>query len=181
MVARVSTTQRCLPTISWPRCLKSTVSAHSQSIDVCELLGLQTLDVLVEDGWAGTGNGRAPYGFQNPSNIMHSPIDGYYYALISTWGTTALPGISAPQAAGNCLIRTSDLNDGPGAWRAWGGSDFNISLNVNPYTARGASHPQTHICVPVTHTNEYLSLIYSTYYKQYMTVSTSPVDRLPHV
>ena len=133
---------------------------------------------LAEDGWAGTGNGHAPYGFQNPSNIMRSPLDDHYYALISTWGTTALHGIAAPQVAGNCLIRTADLNAGPGAWRAWGGAAFNISLNANPYTADGAAHPQAHVCVPVTHTNEYLSLLYSTYYKQYMTVTPSPADTL---
>ena len=75
-----------------------------------------------QDGWAGTGNGHAPYGFQNPSNIMRSPLDDHYYALISTWGTTSLPGAAASQAAGNCLIRTADLNAGPSAWRAWGGS-----------------------------------------------------------
>ena len=122
------------------------------------------------DGWAGTGNGHAPYGFQNPSNILHSPLDGYHYALISTWGTAWQPGIQARQPGGNCLIRTKDLNSGPAAWRAWGGAAFNVSLNANPYTPAGATDPGAHICAPVTHTNEYLTLVWSTYYKQYMTV-----------
>ena len=151
---------------------------HNQS--VCFLRFCRVFDgllALAEDGWAGNGNGHAPYGFQNPSNIMRSPLDGHYYALISTWGTATLPGIAAPQVAGNCLIRTADLNAGPGAWRAWGGAGFNISLNANPYTAAGAAQPQAHVCMPVTHTNEYLSLLYSTYYKQYMTVRPSPCSR----
>jgi hypothetical protein len=61
---------------------------------------------------------------------MKSPIDGYYYALLSTWGTP--PGTRALQQPGNCLIRTKDLNDGAVAWRAWGGSAFNVSLNADP-------------------------------------------------
>eukprot|EP01051_Picozoa_sp_SAG22_P016534 SAG22_NODE_2351_length_2677_cov_5.504267_3_plen_323_part_00 len=122
------------------------------------------------DGWAGPGNGRAPYGFQNPSNIMRSPLDKHYYALISTWGTSTLPGVAAKQPTGNCLIRTHDLNAGPSAWRAWGGGGFNITLNANPYTTEGAAEPAAHVCAPVTTTNEYLTLVWSSYYKQYMTV-----------
>ena len=102
-----------------------------------------------QDGWAGTGDGLPPYGFQNPSNIMRSPLDGYWYALISTWGSPkgnhALPPWAkqprSDQPAGNCLIRKRDLNGPPSDWRAWGGAAFNVSLNANPYTAAGALHP----------------------------------------
>ncbi len=111
-----------------------------------------------QDGWAGTGNGRSPFGFQNPSNIMRNPKDGHYYALISTWGTMTLPGVQARQPRGNCLIRTHDLNAGPSAWRAWGGRRFDVVLNEDPYTAAGARDPADHICTPVTTTNEYISI-----------------------
>jgi hypothetical protein len=111
------------------------------------------------DGLAGTGNGMPPFGFQNPSNIMRSPKDGFYYALVSTWGvaTTAYT-----QQSGNCLIRIKDLNDPPNTWRAWGGAGFTVSMNANPYTHDGALDPSAHVCAPVSHTNEYLSLVWST-------------------
>ena len=138
-VARASSTQLCRR-ITWSlRSPRSTVRTQPVRCFLRFCSGFDGLLALAEDGWAGTGNGHAPYGFQNPSNIMRSPLDGHYYALISTWGTTTLPGIAAPQVAGNCLIRTADLNAGPGAWRAWGGAGFNISLNANPYTAAGAA------------------------------------------
>ena len=38
------------------------------------------------------------------------------------------------------------------------------------YTPSGAADPSSHVCAPVTETNEYLTLVYSTYYKQFMTV-----------
>ena len=36
-------------------------------------------------GGPGPGNNKMPMGYEAPSNILLSPIDGYYYAIMQTW------------------------------------------------------------------------------------------------
>jgi hypothetical protein len=69
------------------------------------------------------GPGRQPSGIFSPSNIVRSPADGLYYAIV----------LSRTPSGGNgsCLMRTSDPFD-PTSWRAWDGSGFGFRF-TDPY------------------------------------------------
>jgi hypothetical protein len=103
-----------------------------------------------------------PYGLFQPSNIVHRPEDGHYYALIQAEAFGA-------QRRGTCVIRAARLDD-PRAWRAWDGRGFNVTF-VDPYRS-GAR--EGHVCRPVsydaigamTH-----SLTFNTYLGRYVLVS----------
>jgi hypothetical protein len=60
-----------------------------------------------------------PQGFFTTSNIVKR--DRYYYTFVYTFGFSG-------QAAGNCLLRTDDLNE-VASWRAWNGEEFSVSLS----------------------------------------------------
>jgi hypothetical protein len=103
-----------------------------------------------------------PYGLFQPSNIVHRPEDGHYYALIQAEAFGA-------QQQGTCVIRTPRLGD-PGAWRAWDGRGFSVTF-VDPYRVAGTDG---HACAPVSHdaigamTH---SLTFNTYLGRYVLVS----------
>jgi hypothetical protein len=101
------------------------------------------------------------YGIFQPSNIVHR--GDYYYALVST--TT-----HGKQQGGTCVMRTKRLDD-PKAWRAWGGSDYDVSF-VDPY--RDKFNPNDHLCTPVSVdqiSDMTSSLTYNTYFGKYLLVS----------
>jgi len=75
-------------------------------------------------------------GYFNPSNIVASA--GQFYMLV--FATEALA-----QAPGNCLLRTTRLDE-PTAWRAWDGKSFAVRF-VDPYRLR--DDPTLHVCAPV--------------------------------
>ena len=60
-------------------------------------------------------------GYQNPTNIVANPADGYYYALINVISIPqSAPGKFRDQEVGNCVIRSPGLD--PPSWRAWDGT-----------------------------------------------------------
>jgi hypothetical protein len=63
-------------------------------------------------------------GIFSPSNIVRSPEDGRYYALVRVAGYGNEP-------YGTCVMRTERL-DRPDSWRAWGGDGFTVEFS-NPY------------------------------------------------
>jgi hypothetical protein len=69
-------------------------------------------------------------------------------------------------------MRTRDLTD-PASWRAWDGVRFNITLAVNPYLDPSLD-PTKHVCKPVT-TMTYISLLWSTFYNQYVTKNAEAI------
>jgi hypothetical protein len=80
------------------------------------------------------------YGWGDPSNIVKSPKDGFYYAAI--WNRHQV-GLQAP---GICMIRTRDLMD-PSSWRGWNGKKQSYSVSfVSPYTMGPGADPADHVC-----------------------------------
>lgn len=77
-------------------------------------------------------------GPHSPTNIVKHPTDGRYYVMIQT-------SPYRDQARGTCVARATDLQKAD--WRAWGGSDFDISF-VNPY-ASAVQDPARHVCATV--------------------------------
>jgi hypothetical protein len=102
------------------------------------------------------------WGIFTPSNLVLRE-DGYHYALV-------MAQKHEEQRLGSCLMRTNSLDD-PRSWRAWSGSEFDVSF-VNPY--RGSSGPRSdHICEPVSPReigNMHESLTYNTYLDKYLLV-----------
>lgn len=107
------------------------------------------------------------YGFRSPSSIIKSRAnDGYYYATVTAaWGSNELG-----QQAGACLMRTRDVTD-PTSWLAWDGSNYNVSLYLNPWLNPDID-PTEHRCVPFTNTT-YASFLWSTLYNSYMYFGTN--------
>jgi PKD repeat protein len=106
---------------------------------------------------------QGPYGVYRPSNVVAK--DGLYYMMVVIEGHGA-------QKAGECLIRTDNLDD-PKSWRAWDGSGFNVSF-INPYVDTTAD-PAAHVCEPVSSGTsgplrglELYGLVYSNYLNAYV-------------
>lgn len=99
-----------------------------------------------------------PYGYFNPSNIVHAQ-DGFYYAVFVAIAK------NGPQ--GTCVIRTQTLSD-PTSWRAWDGSAFNLQM-IDPYTG-----PPSPLCTSVlSPALGQPTLTYNTYLAKYMIVGGS--------
>lgn len=79
---------------------------------------------------------RRHIGFFNPTNIVRH--DGAWFTVVATSGVGAQP-------YGNCLLRTTRLED-PAAWRGWDGTGFNVAF-ANPYAAK--LRPEAHVCQPI--------------------------------
>lgn len=102
-------------------------------------------------------------GWGDPSNIVRSPKDGYYYAAI--WNRNQV-GLQDP---GVCIMRTSDLMD-PSSWRAWGGHDFSVTF-VSPYTMEPGTEAQ-HVCTVSNLPSNgcaAMGLVWSSYLEQFVT------------
>jgi len=118
--------------------------------------------------WTGSG----PYGFFEPSNIIHNPNDNYYYMFV-----TANEGHEL-QETGVGLVRTMDYTD-PTSWRGWNGEAFTVEL-INPYTTTGFD-PADHVLARIdenlyTYGNMeklHYSLSYSTYYQKFIVVDAA--------
>jgi YD repeat-containing protein len=112
--------------------------------------------------------GNGPLGIFEPSNIIHKPSDGYYYAIVRAEPHQA-------QQRGACLMRTRTLDDTT-SWRAWDGSGFGVRF-INPYVEQTAT-PQAHVCQvlspgaldPGLGTG---TLTYSTYLDKYLLLGVS--------
>jgi len=97
------------------------------------------------------------WGLRGPSNIVHNPDDGYYYAALHVEEYRL-------QKRGTCIIRTKSLDD-PTSWRAWDGEGFNVRF-VDPYRESEAN-PANHVCEPVLPPLTD-SLTYNEYFDRFM-------------
>jgi len=96
-----------------------------------------------------------PYGYFNPSNLVHAS-DNYYYSIFI--------GNRRSGEGGLCVMRTLDLSD-PTSWRAWDGSSYNLAM-TSPYAG-----PVPGICALIgvgQLLGPYDSLTFNTYLGKYM-------------
>ena len=80
---------------------------------------------------------EGPYGIMSPSNIIKSPLDGYYYALVQSQRFLA-------NREGTCVMRTRNLAD-PKSWRAWKDGSFSMTWK-NPYQVIAMERAEPHVC-----------------------------------
>ena len=85
-----------------------------------------------------SGARSEPAGYFAPSNIV--TMDGQFYAMVKATAYRS-------QQAGSCLIRTATL-DQAGAWRAWDGDGFTVSLSEGGPSG-GDGLTASHVCAPV--------------------------------
>ena len=120
--------------------------------------------------------GRGPnFGFRSPSGIVAARDgSGFFYATVSAGWDNSGDSVYG-QTSGACMMRTRDLTD-PQAWRAWGGSAFNVSLGLaaSPYANPGVD-PAQHRCIPFTRIT-YATLAWSSLYNAYMMFGTNQGD-----
>ncbi len=95
-----------------------------------------------------------------PSNIVKSPKDDYYYTLMQT---DYRPASGPGGRQGTCVMRTKTLND-PASWRAWDGKAFEMRF-INPYTEPNED-PEKHTCQFVS-VNEIQGLTYNLTYNSF--------------
>lgn len=102
-----------------------------------------------------------------PSNIVRSPKDDYYYVLIQL---DFRPASGPGGSQGICVMRTRTLND-PASWRAWDGEGFNMRF-VNPYKEPDVD-PDEHTC-QILSPNEIgggpYNLTYNSYFDKFLAV-----------
>jgi Bacterial Ig-like domain (group 2) len=104
--------------------------------------------------WDPTGT-PPPYGYFNPTNIVHA-ADNYYYSIFI--------GNRRSGQGGLCVMRTLDLSD-PTTWHAWDGSGYNLAM-TSPYAG-----PAPGICALIgvgQLLGPYDSLTFNTYLNKYM-------------
>jgi hypothetical protein len=99
-----------------------------------------------------------PYGYFNPSNIVHAQ-DGFFYAVFRAIA------MNQSQAGNICVMRTQSLGD-PTSWRAWDGSGFNLQM-TDPYTSAN-----TNQCLSVSPGVAEPTLTYNTYLAKYMLIGS---------
>lgn len=97
-------------------------------------------------------------GYQGPSNIVKSPKDGYYYALVSL-----SPAVG--EVGRICLMRTQNLDD-PTSWRSWDGSGFNLRM-TSPYVTGVPGS----VCANLPTATGDHTLTYNTYLDRYLLVN----------
>lgn len=103
-----------------------------------------------------------PYGYFEPSNIVHAQ-DGFYYA--------AFRGNTMNNALQICIIRTQTLSD-PTSWRAWDGNGFNLQM-TDPYLNGSPS-----LCAGVAPDVAQPTLTYNTYVGRYMMVGSATLGNV---
>ncbi|HEY7226303.1 MAG TPA: hypothetical protein VH561_22230 [Micromonosporaceae bacterium] len=106
------------------------------------------------------------YAMWQPSNIIKSPRDDFYYALVQIDRRPR----GEPGFQGMCLMRTKTL-EAPGSWRAWDGTGFNLRF-VDPYAEAVGSPAQatcTAVSQPIVGALGY-SLTYNSYLDRFVAV-----------
>jgi hypothetical protein len=116
-------------------------------------------------------------GYQNPSNILLSPIDGHFYAMFNVRSNPQTgPGRFRDQEIGECVMRSPSLD--PPLWRGWNGTSFSTEF-LNPYEPGydPVADPPNHVCMPVSTRSAKLGrtftvhgLTFSTFFNKYMIV-----------
>ena len=109
-----------------------------------------------------------------PSGIVKSPKDGYYYALIQYDEHNAS---YTSGGKGMCVMRTKTLDDHT-SWRAWDGTGFNMQF-VNPYVETNIN-PAEHKCTIVSPEVGALTygMSYNTYLERYVAVGVTSTSNL---
>jgi hypothetical protein len=106
---------------------------------------------------------EGPVNISMPSNIVHNPVDDYFYAFV----TVQLPKTSLVYIS---EMRTKTLDD-PRSWRAWDGQGFNMEF-VDPY-ASTPENPPKHIPVRILDPNMGgSSLSFNTYFNKWLVVGS---------
>ena len=115
------------------------------------------------------------FGMWQPSNIVKSPEDGYYYATLQLDDNRA----GRVWEQGMCVMRTQTLDD-PGSWRAWDGEGFNMRF-VDPYLEPDV-RPLEHTCAFVSHENVgalSYNLTYNSFFGKYLAVGHAVNEPIP--
>jgi hypothetical protein len=102
-------------------------------------------------------------GWGDPSNLVKSPSDGYYYFGVLNRNQVGL------QSPGICFARSVDLLD-PRSWRAYGGSTIGWNVSwVSPYTMEPGTEAD-HICTVASNLPACMpsGLVWSTYLSLYV-------------
>ena len=107
---------------------------------------------------------QPPYGYFNPSNIIHRS-DGYFYTMIQAEAHGA-------QQVGICVMRSRNPGS-PDSWRAWDGTGYNVKF-IDPYADSGP--PEQHVCQPVSYDEiEKMNsnVTYNTFFKKYLLIGAT--------
>jgi hypothetical protein len=110
-----------------------------------------------------------------PSNIVKSPKDGYYYALVQLDLHTSAQG----DVQGMCVMRTQDLSD-PKSWRAWDGEGYNLRF-ADPYE-ESISDPEASTCALVSQNTVgalTYNLSYNSYFEKFLAVGHGVNEAVP--
>ena len=105
-------------------------------------------------------------GVWQPSNIVKSPFDDYFYVLVES----DINPTGGSWVQGTCVMRTRTLED-PKSWRAWDGDDFAMRF-IDPYTETDFE-PSDHLChlVPVSEWGALsYNLTYNTFLERFVAV-----------
>ena len=86
----------------------------------------------------GYNQSQLAYGWGDPSNILKSPVDGFYYAAL--WNRHQV-GLQKP---GLCFMRSNDLMD-PRSWRGYDGKGGYTVPFADAYTLAPGTEAQ-HVC-----------------------------------
>jgi len=86
----------------------------------------------------GYNQSQMAYGWGDPSNIVKSPKDDFYY--VAFWNRNQV-GLQPP---GICIARTKELLD-PSSWRGYDGATYTRTF-VSPYTMAPGTEAE-HVCV----------------------------------
>ena len=103
---------------------------------------------VATDPYYGADQYNTNLGFEEPTNVVYNPHDGYYYMIFNyaihhpdgvpspiLVGTT--PGVGLRTCVGNIgVMRTLDVHD-PTSWRAWGGEQFDATGGTPPQSGSG--------------------------------------------
>mmetsp|Transcript_10761 Transcript_10761/g.16509 ORF Transcript_10761/g.16509 Transcript_10761/m.16509 type:complete len:418 (-) Transcript_10761:543-1796(-) len=103
------------------------------------------------------------YGWGDPSNMILSPRDGYYY--VAMWNRNTI----GEQKSGICIARTRHLLD-PTSWRGWDGSNFTSILHNSPYH-RNNKYLTNYICEPIKNFSSectIFGIVWSVYIEQFV-------------
>ena len=122
-------------------------------------------------------------GYQNPSNILLSPVDGRFYSMFNVRSNPqTVPGRFRDQELGECVIQSASLD--PPSWQGWNGASFSMQF-LNPYEPGydPVADPPNHVCKPVSTSRDKLGrnftghgLTFSTFFNKHMLLGQQTRD-----
>jgi hypothetical protein len=118
-------------------------------------------------------------GVPEPSNIIKR--GSYYYMMFRLNLPHNLQDVTPWQR--QCIARTPNIED-PAGWRGWSAEtqDYTVTF-VNPYTHQfdGSDTRESHLCSPLNTSIQPRTLVYSSYFNQYMLIGELPDSGGPSV